>query len=57
MKNILQALNNDPVELEWKKGAAMGVVIASDGYPGKYEIDKPTKMDHSDLVTWINFVS
>ena len=48
LKNILQALNNDPVELEWKKGAAMGVVIASDGYPGKYEIDKPIRLPSFD---------
>jgi phosphoribosylamine---glycine ligase len=30
----------DPAKLEWKKGASACVVLASGGYPGKFEIGK-----------------
>ena len=31
----------DRIELEWKPGASVCVVMASDGYPGDYEKNKP----------------
>jgi phosphoribosylamine--glycine ligase len=30
----------DPAKLRWKKGASVCVVLASGGYPGKFEIEK-----------------
>jgi phosphoribosylamine--glycine ligase len=37
---LTDALKNNKVSINWKKGASMGVVIASDGYPGRYAINK-----------------
>jgi phosphoribosylamine--glycine ligase len=37
---LIDALNDKEVTINWKKGASMGVVIASDGYPGRYAINK-----------------
>ncbi len=45
--DLLEALNAvvdeklDTVELEWDSRPAITVVMASEGYPGKYERDKP----------------
>jgi phosphoribosylamine---glycine ligase len=33
----------DPAKLQWKKGASACVVLASGGYPGKFEIGKTIK--------------
>jgi len=37
---LTDALKNNKVTINWKKGASMGVVIASDGYPGRYAMNK-----------------
>ena len=37
---LIDALNDKEVTINWKKGASMGVVIASDGYPRRYAINK-----------------
>ncbi|WP_263707642.1 phosphoribosylamine--glycine ligase [Shouchella tritolerans] len=34
---MVSLLNGDPVKLEWKQEAVVGVVLASVGYPGAYE--------------------
>ncbi|WP_019395162.1 phosphoribosylamine--glycine ligase [Priestia filamentosa] len=34
---IIALLKDEPVELQWSEKAAVGVVIASEGYPGSYE--------------------
>jgi phosphoribosylamine---glycine ligase len=35
--------NLDKVKIEWDKGACVGVVMASGGYPGRYETGFPVK--------------
>ena len=40
------ACGNDPKPLEWSKDITMGVVMASKGYPGKY--DKGAEIDCTD---------
>ena len=37
---LTDALKNNEVSIKWKTGASMGVVIASDGYPGSYKINR-----------------
>lgn len=38
---ICKAVNNLPLRLSWDKRSAIGVVLASKGYPGKYEKNIP----------------
>jgi phosphoribosylamine---glycine ligase len=40
---ILNILNNEPLELCWSNHAVVGVVLASKGYPNRYEKGKPIK--------------
>lgn len=35
--SLLDALDNKAVSINWKPGASMGVVLASEGYPGNYK--------------------
>ena len=34
---LIDALNDEEVTIDWKKGASVGVVMASAGYPGTYK--------------------
>ena len=38
------ALDNKQVDISWKKGSSMGVVIASNGYPEKYKTKIPIEI-------------
>ncbi|MDV2582626.1 phosphoribosylamine--glycine ligase [Alkalibacillus haloalkaliphilus] len=40
---IENVLNEKPVELNWSQDSVVGVVLASEGYPGSYEKGKPIK--------------
>ena len=41
---LLDALNDKDPKISWKKGAAMGVVIASGGYPESYRNNLPIQI-------------
>lgn len=47
----LAILNNrvNEIKLEWEDKYAVGVVLASDGYPGKYEKNLPLTIGHRGL--------
>lgn len=34
---LVDVLNDEPPQLEWEKQSCLGVVLASDGYPGSYQ--------------------
>jgi phosphoribosylamine--glycine ligase len=44
---LTNALNDKKVSIEWKSGSSMGVVIASDGYPGSYETGKTISLGNT----------
>jgi phosphoribosylamine--glycine ligase len=44
---LTNALNDKKVSIEWKSGSSMGVVIASDGYPGSYEIGRTISLGNT----------
>jgi phosphoribosylamine--glycine ligase len=45
---LTNALNDKKVSIEWKSGSSMGVVIASDGYPGSYETGKTISLGNTE---------
>jgi phosphoribosylamine--glycine ligase len=45
---ILATMEKKPYQLKWKKGAAIGVCLASEGYPGAYKKGVPIRLTEQE---------